>query len=161
MNKNMKKQKGGCGCQKSTDVNDVLTGGSNNPHVNPVNTYENDPNSPSSVVSTRIQPNVNFSSFLSGGKKRKTKKQKTRTKKQKTKTKKRKTRTKKQTKTHQRNRNIKIKGGSDYVLDYQNANVVSSFNTVLGTPASSHVITGTNDSTMNSETKFFSQAPFI
>ena len=150
MTKSKSVKKGGCGCQNSN--NDlILKGGSsfdvNNPSVNPLNNYNLDPNDPSVVMSVRIQPNMN-SSFLSGGKKRKTKKLKKSKK------------SKKSKKVKRRTMRIK-KGGADPVLSSQNANITSSFNTVLGAQTSSNIITGTNNEIMNSGMKTNPEIPFI
>ena len=140
------KKKGGCGCQSS------IKGGTsfnvNNPSVNPFNNYNTDPSDPSQVISVRIQPNMN-SSFLSGGKKRKTKRLNTLNKSKKSKN------TKKRRRIHMK------KGGADPVLYSQNANVTSSFNTVLGAQTSANLITGTNDQIMNSDMKINQEMPFI
>lgn len=143
---NKKKQHGGdCGCQKENYITEGITGGNVN-YINPINTFNNDPNNPSAVISTRIQPNTNTESFsfFSGGKKTQSK-----SKKMKHKTKKIKHKTK------------KMKGGSDTLLDSHNANLVSSFNTSLGSHSSPHVITGTNNIRMNSEPIFHVNTPFI
>jgi hypothetical protein len=140
------KKKGGCGCQNS------IKGGTsfnvNNPSVNPFNNYNADPSDPSQVISVRIQPNMS-SSFLSGGKKRKTKRSKILNKSKKSKN------TKKRRTIHLK------KGGADLVLSSQNANVHSSFNTVLGAQTTANIITGTNDQTMNSGMKTNQEMPFI
>jgi len=142
-------KKGGCGCQNSKE-DLILKGGAsfdtNNLSVNPLNNYNSDPNDPSVVTSVRMQPIMN-SSFLSGGKKRKTNKSK---KSKKSKTKKNKRRTIR-----------KQKGGADPVLSSQNANITSSFNTALGAQTSSNVITTKNDEIMNSNMKINSEIPFI
>ena len=147
------KKKGGCGCGKSDDL--IIKGGAsfdvNNPYVNPLNNYKLDPNDPSVVTSVRIQPNMSSSSFLSGGKKRKSKKTK---------------KTKKSKKTNvKRKRKYtmhKQKGGADEVISASNANIASSFNTTLGFPSNSNVLTTTVDQNMNSGFKFVnSHMPFI
>ena len=53
------------------------------------------------------------------------------------------------------------KGGADPVLSSQNANITSSFNTVLGAQTSSNIITGTNNEIMNSGMKTNPEIPFI
>jgi hypothetical protein len=145
------KKKGGCGCQKSN--NDlILKGGAsfdvNNNYVNPLNNYNSDQNDPSVVMSVRTQPNMN-SSFLSGGKKKNTKSKKSK-------------RSKSNTVKKTKRRTIrKKKGGADPVLSSQNANIISSFNTVLGAQTSANIITTTNDPIMNSSSKINPNIPFI
>jgi len=140
------KKKGGCGCQNS------IKGGAsfdvNNPSVIPLNNYNADPSDPSQVISVRIQPNIN-SSFLSGGKKRKTKRLK-------------KSKKSKKSKNIKKRRTIHMKkGGADLVLSSQNANVISSFNTALGARTSANILTGTNDQIINSGMKTNQEMPFI
>jgi len=142
------KNKGGCGCNNS------IKGGSsfdvNNPSVNPLNNYNADPLDPSQVISVRIQPNMN-SSFLSGGKKSKTKKSK----------KSKKAKKSNKSKTMKRYIRRLKKGGADPVISSQNANIVSSFNTTVGAQTSANIITGTNDEIMNSGMKTNPEIPFI
>ena len=160
------KKTGGCGCQSAN--NDLLLKGGasfdiNNPYINPLNNYNADPSDPSQVMSVRIQPNMN-SSFLSGGKKRRTKISNTLNKSKKTnKTNKtNKTRKTKKTKKPKKRCTIRMKkGGADPVLSSQNANITSSFNTVLGAQTSSNIITGTSDQIMNSGMKTNPEMPFI
>jgi hypothetical protein len=147
----MVKKKGGCGCQGSKD-DLILKGGAsfdvNNHSVIPVNNYIVEPNDPIEVMSVRMQPNMN-SSFLLGGKKRKTKRSK--------KSKKSKTVRKSKRRTMRRMK----KGGADQVLSSQNANITSSFNTVSGAQTSANIITSTNDQVTNSGMKTNSEMPFI
>ena len=144
-------KKGGCGCQNN-QPSSIISGGSsfnvNNPSVNPINNYNSDPNDPSLVISTRIQPNINSPVFLSSGK-------------YKNKSRKRKGKKSKRVKKTKRRTIRKKYGGADPILSSQNANVVSSFNTVLGSQISANLITGTNDQTMNTGNKFNGQMPFI
>jgi hypothetical protein len=147
-------KKGGCGCQNpKPDL--ILKGGAgfdvNNPSVIPFNNYNGDPSDPSQVMSVRMQPNMN-SSFLSGGKKRKMKKSKTSKKSKKSKT---------VRKSKRRTMRRMKKGGADPVLSSQNANITSSFNTVLGAQTSANIITGTPDQIMNSNMKINQEMPFI
>lgn len=145
------KKKGGCGCQ--TANNDLLLKGgvsfdTNNSYVNPLNNYNADPSDPSQVISVRIQPNMNLS-FLSGGKKRKSKRSK-------------KSKQSKKSKHIKKRHTMRVKkGGSDPVLSSQNANVSSSFNTVLGAQTSANIMTGINDQTMNPGIKTNPDMPFI
>ena len=149
------KKTGGCGCQNS------MKGGTsfdlNNPSVNPLNNYNADPSDPSQVMSVRIQPNMN-SSFLSGGKKRNTKNSKKSNKSNKSKKSKKTNKIKKTKKIHTMRMK---KGGADPVLSSQNANIISSFNTVLGAQTSANIITGTSDQIMNSGMKTNPEMPFI
>lgn len=149
-------KKGGCGCQKSDEL--IITGGStelyNNPYVNSLNNYELDPSDPSKIMSVRIQPNMNSTLFLSGGKK-KSKTKKTKKTKKMNKTKKTKTKIKRRTIPKQ-------KGGGDPVLISHNANQISSFDTVSGINTAANIIRGTSDEAINSGYKFMnSQMPFI
>jgi hypothetical protein len=142
------KKKGGCGCQNS------IKGGAsfdvNNPSVNPINNYNADPSDPSQLMSVRIQPNMNVP-FLSGGKKRTTK----RSKRSKT------SKKSKHRKTIKRRTMRLKKGGADPILSSQNANIVSSFNSTLGAQTSANIITGTNDEIINSGMKTNPEMPFI
>jgi hypothetical protein len=162
MTKKKTLKKGGCGCQKSDEL--IIKGGStelyNNPYVNSLNSYELDPSDPSKIMSVRIQPNMDSTSFLSGGKKKSKTKKTKKTNKTKTKTKKTKT---KKTKTKIKRRTIpKQKGGGDPVLISHNANQVSSFDTVSGINTTANIIRGTSDEAINSGYKFMnSQMPFI
>ena len=155
MAKSKSVKKGGCGCQKSHD-DLILKGGAsfdiNNPSVIPFNNYNGDPSDPSQIISVRMQPNMN-TSFLSGGKKRKTLKKYKKSKKSK----------KSKTVRKSKKRIIRRmkKGGADPVLSSQNANITSSFNTVLGAQTSANIITGTNDQIMNSGMKSNPEMPFI
>jgi hypothetical protein len=144
-------KKGGCGCQNN-QPSSIISGGSsfnvNNPSVNPINNYNSDPNDPSVVLSSRIQPNMNPSVFLLGGK-------------YKNKSSKRKGKKSKRVKKTKRRTIRKQYGGADPVLSSQNANVVSSFNTVSGSQTSANLITGTSDQLINSGNKFNQQMLFI
>jgi len=148
MAKSKSVKKGGCGCQNSKDEL-ILKGGAsfdvNNPSVIPFNNYNGDPSDPSQVMSVRMQPNMN-SSFLSGGKKKKSKKSK---------------KSKTVRKSKRRTMRRMKKGGADPVLSSQNANIASSFNTVLGAQTSANIITGTHDEIMNSNMKINPEMPFI
>ena len=131
---------GGCGFQSSSDV--IMKGGSdshngtffniNNKLVNPINTYENDPSDPSSIMSVRIAPNI-----ISGGKRKSIKRKSIKRKSNKRKSNKRKSNKRKQ------------KGGSDQVMSSQYSNIISCFNTVAGTPITSNVLNVSNDQTLN------------
>ena len=95
--------------------------GGNNQSIIPLNTYGDDATDPSNVVSVRIQPN------MVGGSRKSKKNRKSR----------RRTR-----------RNIK-RGGGDALFDTYNANIVSSFNTVSGSPVSADILAANPNSVLN------------
>jgi hypothetical protein len=142
------KKGGNCGCNSQFSL---LQGGSNNPYYNPLNNYNSDPNDPSVVMSVRMQPNMNSSSFLSGGKS-KYKKAKSRKSKRKNKSKNNKSK---------RRTNRKMKGGAIPMIPGQNENTMSMFNTVLGSSSSANIINTVPDNYINGDAKINPIMPFI
>ena len=160
INKTLKK-KGGCGCQSqnavpSSSIFDKITGGigpasltnfdtHNNytiPYNNAIGVVGADPIDPSSIVSTRIQPNI------VGGKKYK--------KRRNTKTNKR-----RNTKTKTNKKMRKYNGGGVDYVDAHNGNIQSSFLQGTGAQTAANILHGTHSELLNSQPQFITYAPYI
>ena len=158
--KKMRKIKGGdCGCQSHSSVPEqpkynLFKGGSvefdtDHKYTYPLNTHGGDPTNPDMVMSVRMQPNM-----ISGGKKKNIKKRQT--------YKKRLNKGKKSLRIKNIKRySYKKQTGGSQLLDVHNANAVSSFFDVGGTPNSAHIITGIKSQLLNSLPDLNTQKPFI
>jgi len=152
----MKNMKGGdCGCQMKSLMSDqvpnsLFKGGAvefdtDHKYTYPLNTHGGDPTNPDMVMSVRMQPNM-----ITGGKKKNNKKKQTQKK-----------RVMKSKPKRQIKKRYSLKKGGSQILDTHNANVVSSFFDVGGTPNSVHVITGIKSPLLNSLPDLNTQKPFI